>query len=124
MIDGQFGSFEDFKTKMAASTVAVQGSGWGWVVRHKMEDLAISPGLSLFFSLSLFLSLSRSFSLSLSLSLLFCVSLSLSLSLISLNIFLFIHFCSCVFPQGYNRGTKRLEIATLPNQDPLEASTG
>ena len=27
-----FGSFENFKQKLSASTIAVQGSGWGWLV--------------------------------------------------------------------------------------------
>lgn len=31
----QFVSFEDFKTKMTAATVAVQGSGWGWLGYNK-----------------------------------------------------------------------------------------
>ncbi|KAK2706186.1 hypothetical protein QYM36_016279 [Artemia franciscana] len=30
-----FGSFENFKTKMAATTVAIQGSGWGWLGYNK-----------------------------------------------------------------------------------------
>ena len=30
-IDSTFGSFDDFKIKFAAQTVAVQGSGWGWL---------------------------------------------------------------------------------------------
>jgi len=29
-IEAQFGSLEALKTKLSASTVAVQGSGWGW----------------------------------------------------------------------------------------------
>jgi len=55
-IDKSFGSFDAFKSKMTAGTVAVQGSGWGWL--------------------------------------------------------------------GYNSGSGLLEIATCPNQDPLEATTG
>lgn len=51
MIDRDFGSFDSFKEKLTASTVAVQGSGWGWL--------------------------------------------------------------------GFNKGLKRLEIATCANQDPL-----
>ena len=31
LIDAQFGSFDDFKAKLAADTAAVQGSGWGWL---------------------------------------------------------------------------------------------
>jgi Fe-Mn family superoxide dismutase len=30
-INDKFGSFETFKTKFSAQTVAVQGSGWGWL---------------------------------------------------------------------------------------------
>lgn len=30
-IEGQFGSFEGLKEKMTAQTVAIQGSGWGWL---------------------------------------------------------------------------------------------
>ena len=55
-INEQFGSLEDMKQGMGASTIAVQGSGWGWL--------------------------------------------------------------------GYNPKTGKLEIATCPNQDPLEATTG
>lgn len=29
-----FGSFADFKTKFQTDTVAVQGSGWGWLVKN------------------------------------------------------------------------------------------
>ena len=31
LIDAQFGSFDDFKAKLAADTAAGQGSGWGWL---------------------------------------------------------------------------------------------
>ena len=31
-IVSDFGSFENFKARMTAATVAVQGSGWGWLV--------------------------------------------------------------------------------------------
>jgi len=55
-IKRDFGSFENMKTRLSASTVAVQGSGWGWL--------------------------------------------------------------------GYNKTSKRLEITTCANQDPLEATTG
>lgn len=34
-IDRDFGSLDAFKTKFAASTVAVQGSGWGWLGLNK-----------------------------------------------------------------------------------------
>jgi len=30
-LDAQFGSFDSFKEKMTAMTVAIQGSGWGWL---------------------------------------------------------------------------------------------
>ena len=55
-ITRDFGSFEDMKKTLSASTVAVQGSGWGWL--------------------------------------------------------------------GYNKGAGKLQIASCPNQDPLEATTG
>ena len=29
-----FGNFDNFKSQMSAKTVAVQGSGWGWLVRN------------------------------------------------------------------------------------------
>ena len=31
-IERDFGSFDNFKAQMVAKTVAVQGSGWGWLV--------------------------------------------------------------------------------------------
>ncbi|CAL8139306.1 unnamed protein product [Orchesella dallaii] len=34
-IKRDFGSFENLKTKLSASTVAVQGSGWGWLGYNK-----------------------------------------------------------------------------------------
>lgn len=55
-IEARFGNMENFKKEMTAATVAVQGSGWGWL--------------------------------------------------------------------GYNKKTGMVDIAALPNQDPLEASTG
>ena len=55
-IKKDFGSFENFKSNLSAATIAIQGSGWGWL--------------------------------------------------------------------GYNKITKNLAIVTLPNQDPLEPSTG
>lgn len=55
-IESQWKSFDDFKKELSALTVAVQGSGWGWL--------------------------------------------------------------------GYNKKTNKLQLAALPNQDPLEASTG
>jgi len=55
-INRDFGSVEAMQTKLSAATVAVQGSGWGWL--------------------------------------------------------------------GYNKEKKTLQLATCPNQDPLEATTG
>lgn len=55
-IKQEFDSFDKMKEMISTSTVAVQGSGWGWL--------------------------------------------------------------------GYNRNTHKLQIATCPNQDPLEATTG
>lgn len=55
-IEREFGSLDNLKTQLSGSTVAVQGSGWGWL--------------------------------------------------------------------GYNKQTKRLQLATCANQDPLEATTG
>jgi superoxide dismutase, Fe-Mn family len=34
-IKGAFGSFNDFKEKFSKDTVAIQGSGWGWLMRNK-----------------------------------------------------------------------------------------
>jgi len=55
-IDRDFGSLDNLKNQMSTSSVAVQGSGWGWL--------------------------------------------------------------------GYNKQTKRLQLATCANQDPLEPTTG
>ncbi|CAH0589177.1 unnamed protein product [Chrysodeixis includens] len=55
-VEKDFGSWENMKNQLAASSVAVQGSGWGWL--------------------------------------------------------------------GYNKQTKKLQIATCQNQDPLQATTG
>ncbi|XP_014090782.1 superoxide dismutase [Mn], mitochondrial [Bactrocera oleae] len=55
-IEAQFGSLESMKKELTTLTVAVQGSGWGWL--------------------------------------------------------------------GYNKKTNQLQLAALPNQDPLEGSTG
>ncbi|XP_055916364.1 superoxide dismutase [Mn], mitochondrial [Eupeodes corollae] len=55
-LEQQFGSVENFKKELTTLTVAIQGSGWGWL--------------------------------------------------------------------GYNKKTGKLQLAALPNQDPLEASTG
>ncbi|XP_055838456.1 superoxide dismutase [Mn], mitochondrial [Episyrphus balteatus] len=55
-LEQQFSSFDNFKKELTTLTVAIQGSGWGWL--------------------------------------------------------------------GYNKKTGKLQLAALPNQDPLEASTG
>jgi len=34
-IQRDFGSFEAFKTRLSASTVGIQGSGWGWLGYNK-----------------------------------------------------------------------------------------
>jgi superoxide dismutase, Fe-Mn family len=34
-----FGSFADFKTKFQTDSVAVQGSGWGWLVKNGAGDV-------------------------------------------------------------------------------------
>jgi len=33
-IERDFGSVEEFKKKFNAATAAIQGSGWGWLVRR------------------------------------------------------------------------------------------
>lgn len=40
-IKKDFGSFENFKERFSTATVAVQGSGWGWLV-SKSKILHIS----------------------------------------------------------------------------------
>lgn len=43
LIESQYGSFEAFKTAMSTSSVAVQGSGWGWLGYDKVgKKLAIT----------------------------------------------------------------------------------
>lgn len=37
-IDAAFGSFDDMKSKMSAQTIAVQGSGWGWLGYNKSSS--------------------------------------------------------------------------------------
>ena len=37
-IDADFGSFDAMKTKLSQMTVAVQGSGWGWLGYNKATD--------------------------------------------------------------------------------------
>ena len=36
-IKRDFGSFEAFQQRMSAATIAVQGSGWGWLGYNKDE---------------------------------------------------------------------------------------
>ena len=31
-IERDFGSFDNFKSQLSSKTVAIQGSGWGWLV--------------------------------------------------------------------------------------------
>lgn len=38
-IERDFGSFDKFKEQMTAKTIAVQGSGWGWLVREFKPQL-------------------------------------------------------------------------------------
>nr|QBH73416.1 manganese-iron superoxide dismutase [Isotomurus palustris] len=38
LIKRDFGSFENMKTRLSASTVAVQGSGWGWLGYNKIAN--------------------------------------------------------------------------------------
>lgn len=45
-LEARFGSFENFKEEMSTLTVAVQGSGWGWLgynPKTKHVDLAACP---------------------------------------------------------------------------------
>jgi superoxide dismutase len=37
-IERDFGSVEEFKKKFNANTAAIQGSGWGWLVRLAFAD--------------------------------------------------------------------------------------
>lgn len=37
MIDRDFGSFDGFKEKLNAATIAIQGSGWGWLGYNKNQ---------------------------------------------------------------------------------------
>ena len=37
-----FGSYENMKTRLSTATVAVQGSGWGWLVWALAFDLCDS----------------------------------------------------------------------------------
>lgn len=41
MIDQDFGSFDAFKEKLSTATVAIQGSGWGWLGLNKSKKLEI-----------------------------------------------------------------------------------
>lgn len=67
-----FGSVENFRKEMNTLTAAIQGSGWGWLVR----GFGFGPSAT-----------DRS-------------------------------KCTQLY-QGYNKSTKKLEIATTANQDPL-----
>jgi Fe-Mn family superoxide dismutase len=40
-INRDFGSFENFVSKLSASTTAVQGSGWGWLVSAQVIALSM-----------------------------------------------------------------------------------
>ncbi len=64
-IERDFGSFDNLKTQMSAKTVAIQGSGWGWLVSLGMTVFALLFKVFLF--LPPFLSLSLPLSVSLSL---------------------------------------------------------
>jgi Fe-Mn family superoxide dismutase len=70
-LERDFGSVEAFKKTFNAKTAAIQGSGWGWLVRHPS-----------------------------------CASDVVILT-----------FATCF--QGYNPDSKKLEIVTTANQDPL-----
>lgn len=42
-IEANFGSFDAFKTKMSTATIAIQGSGWGWLgMDPEKKSLAIA----------------------------------------------------------------------------------
>ena len=34
-----FGSYENMKARLSTATVAIQGSGWGWLVSNLISDL-------------------------------------------------------------------------------------
>lgn len=38
-IKRDFGTFDNFKSKLVASSVAVQGSGWGWLVSESLLQI-------------------------------------------------------------------------------------
>jgi Fe-Mn family superoxide dismutase len=40
-LEAQFGSFDSFKEKMSTMTVAIQGSGWGWLGMEKTSKKLI-----------------------------------------------------------------------------------
>jgi Fe-Mn family superoxide dismutase len=40
-IEGQFGSFDEFKTRFSSAATAVFGSGWTWLVQHPDGSLGI-----------------------------------------------------------------------------------
>jgi len=45
-LEREFGSIEEFKKKFNAATAAIQGSGWGWLVRsHDGAFAAVAADL-------------------------------------------------------------------------------
>lgn len=40
-IDKAFGSFDEFKTKMAAASTGLFGSGWAWLAQNEKGELSI-----------------------------------------------------------------------------------
>ena len=38
-----FGSFDNLRTQMSAKTVAIQGSGWGWLVSEREHNALCRP---------------------------------------------------------------------------------
>lgn len=49
-INKDFGSFENMKSKLSAVTVAVQGSGWGWLVMYTSCSIAFYYRTRILFS--------------------------------------------------------------------------
>lgn len=43
-LERDFGSVDEFKKKFNASTTAIQGSGWGWLVRPFIELFVLNNG--------------------------------------------------------------------------------
>mgnify|MGYP001794243797 CR=1 FL=1 len=66
MIDRDFGSFDQFKSLMSAQTVAIQGSGWGWLGwnpkhgRLRLTTCANQDPVSMQGTLAMFLDYNRS----------------------------------------------------------------